>query len=65
MALDGERSASCSCCFTPKERASGTYEIGGWLGPRVCIDAVKKIDLLPLQGIESQFLAHPSHRYID
>jgi hypothetical protein len=61
--LNGEWSASCPFCFTPEARSSGTHEIGDWLGPRVGLDAVKKRDLLPLQGLESHFLAHPSSRY--
>jgi hypothetical protein len=40
-ALDGgERSASRPCRFTPRERAPGTHTIGGWVGPRACLDAV-------------------------
>jgi hypothetical protein len=42
-ALDGgEWSASRSCRFTPRERDSGTYWIGGWMGPRAGLDAVVK-----------------------
>jgi hypothetical protein len=42
-ALDGgEWSTSCPGCFTPRERASGTHWIGGWVGPRVILDAVAK-----------------------
>jgi hypothetical protein len=40
-ALDGgEWSASRSGRFTPRERAPRTHWIGGWLGPRVVLDAV-------------------------
>jgi len=40
-ALDGgEWSASCPGRFTPRERAPGTHWIGGWVGPRLCLDAV-------------------------
>jgi hypothetical protein len=28
--------------FTPRERASGTLSIGGWLGSRAILDAVVK-----------------------
>jgi hypothetical protein len=28
--------------FTPAERASGTRWIGGWVGPRIGLDAVEK-----------------------
>jgi hypothetical protein len=38
----GEWSASRSGCFTPVERATGTHWIGGWVGPRVSVDAVEK-----------------------
>jgi hypothetical protein len=40
-ALDGvERSASRPDRFTPRERASFTHWIGGWVGPRAVLDAV-------------------------
>jgi len=40
-ALDGgEWSASRPGRFTPRERARGTYWIGGWVGPRAVLDAV-------------------------
>jgi len=38
----GEWSASCTGCFTPRERASSTHWIGGWVGPRDILDAVVK-----------------------
>jgi hypothetical protein len=38
----GEWSASRSGRCTPKERASGTHWIGGWVGPRAVLDAVVK-----------------------
>jgi hypothetical protein len=42
-ALDGgEWSASRPGRFTPKERASGTHWIGGWVGPRAVLDGVVK-----------------------
>jgi hypothetical protein len=42
-ALDwGEWSASRPSRFTPRERASGTHWIGGWVGPRAVLDAVVK-----------------------
>jgi hypothetical protein len=37
-----EYSASRPRCFTPKERALGTYWIGGWVGPRAVLDTVVK-----------------------
>jgi hypothetical protein len=48
----GEWSATRSDRFTPGERAPGTHWIGGWLGPRAGLDAVEKIKILPLSGIE-------------
>jgi hypothetical protein len=42
-ALDGgEWLASRPDSFTPRERASGTHWIGGWVGPRALLDAVVK-----------------------
>jgi hypothetical protein len=42
-ALDGgEWSASHPGRFTPKERASGTHWIGGWVDPKAVLDAVVK-----------------------
>jgi len=37
----GEWSASCPGCFTPMESAPGAHWIGGWVGPRALLDAVK------------------------
>jgi hypothetical protein len=43
LALDGgERSALRSGRFTPKEKAPGTYWIGGWVGPRTVLDTAVK-----------------------
>jgi hypothetical protein len=42
-ALDGgEWSASRPGRFIPRERATGTHWIGGWVGPRAILDAVVK-----------------------
>jgi hypothetical protein len=38
----GEWSASRHGRFTPRERATGTHWIGGWVGPRAVLDAVMK-----------------------
>jgi len=35
-------SASRPGRFTPRERAAGTHQIGGWVGPRDGLDAVVK-----------------------
>jgi hypothetical protein len=41
LALDGgEWSASCPGHFTLKEKAPGTYWIGGWEGPKAGLDIV-------------------------
>jgi len=40
-ALDGDEwSASRSGRFTPRERATGTQWIGGWVAPSVVLNAV-------------------------
>jgi hypothetical protein len=42
-ALDGgEWLTSSPGRFTPRERASGTHWIGGWVGPRAVLDAMVK-----------------------
>jgi hypothetical protein len=47
-ALDGgELSASRPGQFTPRERASSTHWIGGWVGPRAGLDTVSKKILSP------------------
>jgi hypothetical protein len=47
-ALDeGKWSASRPCRFTPRERAPGTHSIGGWVGPRAVLNAVKRKILRP------------------
>jgi hypothetical protein len=38
-----EESASCPGRFAPRERASGTHWIGGWVGPRAGLDDAWKI----------------------
>jgi hypothetical protein len=45
-ALDGgEWSASRSGHFTARERVPSTHWIGGWVGLRASLDAVKHLDL--------------------
>jgi hypothetical protein len=53
-ALDeGELSASRIGAFTPGEKAPCTHLIGGWVGPKVGLDAVaKRKKSLFLPGIE-------------
>jgi hypothetical protein len=42
-ALDGgEWSASCPGRFILRKRSHGTNWIGGWVGPRACVDTVSK-----------------------
>jgi hypothetical protein len=54
LALDGgEWSVSRPCRFIPRERSPRTYWIGGWVGPKVGLDAVEKKKNLTLAGIES------------
>jgi hypothetical protein len=48
----GEWSASRPGLFTPGEGASGTHWIGGWLGPRACLDAAETRKFLTLPGLE-------------
>jgi hypothetical protein len=46
-ALDGgEWSVSRTGRLAPRERAPGTYWIGGWVGPRAVLDPVKRIPWL-------------------
>jgi hypothetical protein len=40
--VGGEWSASCPCCFTPREKAPGTHWIGGWVDPRAGLDDVEQ-----------------------
>jgi hypothetical protein len=45
-ALDGgEWSASRPGRFIPRERANGNHWIGGWVGPRTCVDTVVKSEI--------------------
>jgi hypothetical protein len=47
----GEWSASGPCCFTPGEPAPGTHWIGGYVGPRVSLDAVGNRKFLHCQEL--------------
>jgi hypothetical protein len=58
--LDACRCAAYLRHFMALERALGTNWIGGWMGPRAGLDAVKKRKFLPLPGIESRPLGLPS-----
>jgi hypothetical protein len=48
----GERSASRPGRFIPEERSLGTHFIGGWAGPRACLDDVEKRKFLTLPELE-------------
>jgi hypothetical protein len=48
----GEWSASRPFRFTPREIAPRAHWIGGWVGPRVDLDAVEKGQILPLSRIK-------------
>jgi hypothetical protein len=55
--LDGsEWSASRHCRFTPRDSVLGAHWIGDWVGSRTGLDAVKKIKLFSLPGIEPHSL---------
>jgi hypothetical protein len=43
------------------ERAPGIHWIGGYVGPRACLDVIKKRKVIPLPGIEP---GRPARRYI-
>jgi hypothetical protein len=57
----GEWSASRHGHFTPRERASGTHWIGGWVDPRAAMDDLEKRKFLTLLGLELQPLGRPAH----
>jgi hypothetical protein len=40
--VGGEWSASRPCRFTPRERFPGAHWIGGWVGPKNCLDDMEK-----------------------
>jgi hypothetical protein len=48
----GEWSDSRPCRFNAGKSAPGTHWIGGWVGPRAGLDAMEKINILRLPGIE-------------
>jgi hypothetical protein len=54
---DGGWSASRSGRFIPGGIATGTYWIGGWVGIRVCLNAMEKRKILVLPGIKPQPVA--------
>jgi hypothetical protein len=48
--------------FIPRERAPSTHWIGGWVGPRVGLDAVEKRKILHCWESTP---GHPAHSYTD
>jgi hypothetical protein len=47
-----EWSDSRSCRLTPGERAALILWIGGWVGPRACLDNMEMLQLFTLPGLE-------------
>jgi hypothetical protein len=47
--------------FTPRERAPSTLWLGGWVGPRACLENVVEWKFLTLLGLEHQPLSCPTH----
>jgi hypothetical protein len=58
--VGGEWSASRPGRFIPGEIAPGTHWIGGWVDPRIGLDDVERINILPLPGLELRPLGHPA-----
>jgi hypothetical protein len=57
-----EGSASCPNFFTPKKRASGTHQIGGWVGPGAGLNVIaKKRNPCPFQESNP---GHPPHSLV-
>jgi hypothetical protein len=56
-------SASRPGRFTPSEIAAGNDLIGGWLGPKSSLDAVKKRKILPCRESNPGRLALSPSRY--
>jgi hypothetical protein len=56
----GEKSASCTSCFTPMERAPGTYWIGGWVDARAGLDNVERRKFLTTKQAR-EMLYYSSH----
>jgi hypothetical protein len=50
--VGGEWSASRPGRFTAGEKAIRTHWRGDWLGSRICIDYVKRREILPLPELE-------------
>jgi hypothetical protein len=59
--VGGEWSDSRPVRFTPRERAACTHWIGGWVGPRVGLDAVEENKFLYCRESNP---GRPARRYI-
>jgi hypothetical protein len=57
--VGGEWSDSLPSRFTPGERAPCTCWIGGWVGPRACLDDVEKRKFLALPALEFRPFGRP------
>jgi hypothetical protein len=62
----GEWSASRPCRFTPRERVPGTHWIGGWVGPRTVLEAVKRKIPSPRRQLNPRtpFVQPVAQRYV-
>jgi hypothetical protein len=58
--VGGERIASRSGSFLPRERIPGIHWIGGWVGPRISLDDTEKGKFLTLPGLEVRPLGRPA-----
>jgi hypothetical protein len=58
--VGGEWSDSRPCRVTPGKKATGTYWVRGWVGPRAGLDEVKKRKFLTLPGLELRHLGRPA-----
>jgi hypothetical protein len=63
-ALDGgERSVSRPVRVSPRERASGTHWIGGWVGPRTGRDAMEQRTIFAPAGNRTLVIKSIALRY--
>jgi hypothetical protein len=56
----GEWSASLPSRFTPGERATETFWIEGWVGPRARLNKLEGGKFLTLPGLELRLIGRPS-----
>jgi hypothetical protein len=55
MKVSGQIHASAA---SPKERAFGTHNIGGQMGPRTCMDAAEKKKISPLSVMKLYIVSY-------